>query len=133
VAITDSQIEQDASIPHVVGEQVPLVSDYTFNLGATYRKPLESGAQFVIRGDYQIIGDTYWGPGDPAIAPLPWDESPRDDVNLLDLRFGLQADDWSLMAWSKNLLDEEYNGEYTHPFVWKALPMRWGVQYTKSF
>ena len=136
VAFTDSRIEADASIPHVVGQQVPLVSDYTFNLGTTYRKPLEklNGAEFIIRGDYQIIGKTYWGPGDPAAAgPLAWDQSPRDDVHLLDLRFGLQADDWSLMAWSKNLLDEEYNGEYTHPFVWKALPMRWGVQYTKSF
>jgi hypothetical protein len=37
------------------------------------------------------------------------------------------------MVWSKNLFDEEYNDEFSHPFVWKALPRRWGLQYTKSF
>jgi outer membrane receptor protein involved in Fe transport len=80
-----------------------------------------------------IIGDTYWGPGDPAASPLPWNRTVRDDVNVLDFRLGLQADDWSVALWAKNALDEEYNDEYTHPFVWKALPQRWGVQYTKSF
>jgi hypothetical protein len=54
-------------------------------------------------------------------------------VNVVDVRAGLQGDDWSLMIWSKNLFDEEYNDEFTHPFVWKAQPQRWGVQYSKSF
>jgi iron complex outermembrane receptor protein len=133
IAITDSEIENDASIPHVAGQEVPLVSDYTFNLGTTWRKPLQNGSEFFVRGDYMIIGDTYWGPGDPAASPLPWNRTVRDDVNVLDFRLGLQADDWSVALWAKNALDEEYNDEYTHPFVWKALPQRWGVQYTKSF
>jgi iron complex outermembrane receptor protein len=133
IALTDSEIDNDASIPHVVGQQVPLVSDYTFNLGSTYRRPLQNGAEFFIRGDYRIIGKTYWGPGDPGVAPLPWDQSPRDDVSVLDMRVGVQGDDWSVAVWAKNLLDEKYNDEFTHPFVWKALPARWGVQYSKSF
>jgi iron complex outermembrane receptor protein len=133
IALTDSEIDSDASIPHVVGQQVPLVSDYTFNLGSTYRRPLQNGAEFFIRGDYRIIGKTYWGPGDPGVAPLPWDQSPRDDVSVLDMRVGVQGDDWSVAVWAKNLLDEKYNDEFTHPFVWKALPARWGVQYSKSF
>ena len=57
----------------------------------------------------------------------------RDPVNLLDLRIGIEGDDWSATLWSKNLLDEKYNDEFSHPFVWKALPMRWGVQYQKNF
>ena len=138
VALTDSEIKADAEIPHVVGQHVPLSSDYTVNLGGTFRKPLRRGSasgqlSFVARADYQIIGKTYWGPGDPTITPLPWDEFPRDRVDLLDLRLGLEGSSWSLTAWSRNLLDEEYNAEFTHPFVWKALPMRWGVEFTKSF
>jgi iron complex outermembrane receptor protein len=136
LAVTDSEIEQDASIPHVAGGHVPLTSDYTFNVGATWTKPVQTfgGAELVLRGDYRIIGDTWWGPGDPALAPLPWDAAgPRDDVNVLDLRIGFKGDDWSATLWSKNALDEEYNDEYTHPFVWKAQPARWGVEYTKSF
>jgi iron complex outermembrane receptor protein len=135
VALTDSEIKADASIPHVVGQHVPLSSDYTFNLGATWTKPTQAfgGADLVLRGDYRIIGKTYWGPGDPGTAPLPWDASPRDAVNVLDVRVGFKGDDWSATLWGKNALDEEYNDEYTHPFVWKAQPARWGIEYTKNF
>jgi iron complex outermembrane recepter protein len=135
VALTDSEIESDAQIPHVVGQEVPLTSDYTVNLGGTWHKPLAklAGAEFTLRGDYRIIGDTYWGPGNVDVTPLPWNQTVRDPVNVFDLRLGLQADDWSLMLWSKNLLDEEYNDEFSHPFVWKAMPQRWGIEYTKTF
>jgi iron complex outermembrane receptor protein len=135
VAVMDSEIESDAQIPHVVGQEVPLTSDYTVNLGGTWHKPLAkmAGAEFTLRGDYRIIGDTYWGPGDVAVSPLPWNTTVRDPVNVFDLRLGLQADDWSLMLWSKNLLDEEYNDEFSYPFVWKAMPQRWGIEYTKTF
>ena len=133
VATMNSEITSDASIPHVVGQEVPLTSDYTFNLGFNYAKPLESGREFVVRTDLHSIGDTYWGPGDPSFAPLGWNQTVRDPVNVVALRAGVQGDDWSVMAWSKNLFDEEYNDEFSHPFVWKALPRRWGVQYTKSF
>jgi iron complex outermembrane receptor protein len=67
------------------------------------------------------------------VSPLPWNTTVRDPVNVFDLRLGLQADDWSLMLWSKNLLDEEYNDEFSYPFVWKAMPQRWGIEYTKTF
>jgi iron complex outermembrane recepter protein len=136
LAVTDSEIESDASIPHVAGGHVPLSSDYTFNFGATWTKPVQAfgGTDFVLRGDYRIIGDTWWGPGDPGTAPLPWDPTgARDDVNVLDVRVGFRGDDWSATLWSKNALDEEYNDEFTHPFVWKAQPARWGVEYSKSF
>jgi len=135
VALTDSEIKEDAQIPYVVGQHVPLSSDYTFNLGATWTKPTQmlGGADLVLRGDYRIIGDTYWGPGDPGTNPLPWDQHPRDAVNVLDVRFGFKGDDWAATLWGKNALDEKYNDEFSHPFVWKALPARWGIEYTKSF
>jgi iron complex outermembrane receptor protein len=134
VAVMDSEITADAQIPHVVGQEVPLVSDYTLNLGLNYTKPLSNGLDFVVRGDLHSIGDTYWGPGDPAaFGPLPWNQTVRDPVNVVDARIGVQADDWSVTFWAKNLFDEEYNDEFSHPFVWKALPQRWGVQYTKNF
>jgi iron complex outermembrane recepter protein len=136
LAFMDSEIEQDAEIPHVVGQQVPLVSDYTANIGATWTKPLRSGMDLVLRGDYRMIGDTYWGPGDPdpTVAPiLPWNELPRDAYDVLDMRVGLHGDDWSVTVWSKNALDEKYNEEFSFPFVFKALPARWGVEYARSF
>jgi iron complex outermembrane receptor protein len=134
IAVTDSEITADAQIPHVVGQEVPLTSDYTFNLGVNWIKPMSNGLEFVVRSDLHTIGDTYWGPGDPAgFGPLAWNQTVRDPVNVVDLRVGLQGNDWSATLWAKNLFDEEYNDEFSHPFVWKALPQRWGIQYTKDF
>ena len=133
VSLMDSEIEADAQIPQVVGQEAPLSSDYTVNLGLNYTKPLNNGLEFTARGDLHSIGDTYWGPGDPAVAPLPWNTTIRDPVNVVDLRIGVQKEDWSATLWAKNLFDEEYNDEFSFPFVWKALPQRWGVQYVKSF
>ena len=133
VSLMDSEIESDAQIPQVVGQEVPLASDYTVNLGLNYTKPLNNGLELVVRGDLHSIGDTYWGPGDPAVTPLAWNTTIRDPVNVVDVRLGVQREDWSATLWAKNLFDEEYNDEFSFPFVWKALPQRWGVQYVKSF
>ena len=133
VSLMDSEIEADAQIPYVVGQEVPLASDYTLNLGLNYTKPLNNGLELVVRGDLHGIGDTYWGTGDPAVAPLPWNQTVREPVEVFDLRLGVQKEDWSATLWAKNLFDEEYNDEFSHPFVWKALPQRFGVQYTRSF
>jgi iron complex outermembrane receptor protein len=133
LAWMDSEIGADAQLPHVVGRQVPLVSDYTVNLGLNWIKPLSNGFEFVARGDWHSIGDTYWGPGDPSVTPIGWNQTVRDPVDVVDVRFGVQSDSWSMMFWAKNLFDEEYNDEFSHPFVWKAMPQRWGIQYTKDF
>jgi len=134
-ATTDSKVKADAEVPQSVGTKVPLVPEYTLNLGTSWTKPLnrKSGTSLVIRGDYRRVGTTFWGPGSTFISPLPWDQIPRDPYDVLDVRAGLQGKDWELTFWSKNLLDEKYNDEFSFPFVWKAQPQRYGVQYTKSF
>jgi iron complex outermembrane receptor protein len=132
-ATTDSEVKSDREIPHVVGTKIPLVPEYTLNLGASWSKPMKSGLKFVARGDYRIVGKTFWGPGDVAVTPLPWDQIPRDEYDVLDLRVGVQGSDWDVTLWSKNALDEKYNDEFSYPFVWKAQPERWGIQYTKNF
>ena len=72
---------------------------------------MSNGLEFVVRSDLHTIGDTYWGPGDPANTPIAWNQTVRDPVNVVDLRVGLQGDDWSATLWAKNLFDEEYNDE----------------------
>ncbi|HEX9772674.1 MAG TPA: TonB-dependent receptor [Steroidobacteraceae bacterium] len=138
---TDSEIKKSRRTvppaPSDVGNQAPLVSEYTVNLGAQLRLPLGSSAlDFFIRPDFQIIGDTWW---------YPDNFTKRDPVELLNLRAGIEADNWSLVAWSKNLTDEEYNAEwspgpmffpspgYTNNFVFKAQPQVWGVDLTYRF
>ena len=129
---TDSEI-QKAADPSWVGNQAPLVSEYTLNLGLLYQRPTNffGGVNGVMRVDYQRTGDTWWDPGNISV---------RSPINLLDMRVGVDvADNWSLMLWAKNLTDERYNGELspgpapTANFLWPAQPRRWGASFVKQF
>ena len=133
IGITDSEINKAADPSHV-GNQAPLVSETTMNIGATYRRNtglFGGAADFIGRFDYQYTGETWWEPGNVTS---------RSPVTVVDFRVGFEAeDDWSLMLWSKNAFDEEYNTEFSpgpapgYNFLWKALPNRWGVEFMKRF
>jgi iron complex outermembrane receptor protein len=129
---TDSEIKQDSPfkdpgspIPSVVGNNAPLVTEDTTNLTLQYHRPFGSGNEFVVRGDYQRMGDTWWDPENTT---------KRNPVNLLDLRIGVRNDDWSVMAWGRNINDVAYNTEFSPGgFLFKAKPARYGVDFTKFF
>jgi iron complex outermembrane receptor protein len=135
---TDSEIKESARDPGDVGNQAPLVSEYTINLGLNYRAPLPggSGLEFFIRPDFRIVGDTWF---------YPDNFTKRDPVELLDLRAGIAGEAWTLTAWARNLTDEEYNAEwspgplffpnpgYTNNFVFKAQPRVWGLDFSYRF
>ena len=128
---TDSEIT-DAEEPRDIGDRAPNVSKYTLNAGFDWHYPIQSfgqGLEAFLRMDYQILGDTAFFDNNQAGT------NNRDDVHLLDLRFGVELpDDWSVTAWGKNALDEEYNTEYsTGGFVFKALPARYGLDFVKRF
>ena len=60
---TDSEItEAPAGSTGIVGNQAPLVSKNTLNLGTQYRQPLGNGLSAVFRADFQRIGRTWWDP-----------------------------------------------------------------------
>jgi iron complex outermembrane receptor protein len=126
---TDSRITAMAD-PTVIGNQAPLVSKNTANAGVQYRQPLVEGLNGTVRLDYQEIGRTWWE---------PYNITSRDPVSLVDLRLGLQAERWTLTAWSKNLTNKIYNAEFSPGnvggagFLWRALPRRYGVDLDYRF
>jgi iron complex outermembrane receptor protein len=121
---TDSEITKMED-PSVKGNQAPLVSKTTLNLGAQYRQPVGNGLNATIRADFQRIGRTWWE---------PYNLTSRDPVSLLDLRLGLDGGKWSVTAWSKNLTDKLYNAEFSPGgFLFKALPRRYGVEFSYKF
>ena len=129
--LTDSEITASETARDI-GDRAPNVSKYTLNAGFDYRQPIQSfgqGLEAFLRLDYQIIGDTAFFDNNQAGT------NNRDDVHLLDFRFGVELpDDWTITAWGKNALDEEYNTEYsTGGFVFKALPARFGLDFVKRF
>jgi iron complex outermembrane receptor protein len=130
LGLNDSEITESLN-PSDIGDKAPNVSEYTVNLGAQWERPLNAfgGSEFFLRGDFQIIGDTSFFDNEQA------DTNDRDAVNLLDLRLGVRSpENWVVTLWSKNLFDEEYHTEYsTGGFVFKAPPLRWGLDFTKDF
>jgi iron complex outermembrane receptor protein len=122
---TDSEITEAPAGSTFEGNQAPLVSRTTLNIGTEYRQPLSNGLAGVLRIDFQEIGRTWW---DPA------NSTSRDPVDLLDLRLGLEGASWSVTAWSKNLTNEKYNAEFSPGgFLFRALPRRYGVDFIKRF
>jgi iron complex outermembrane receptor protein len=124
---TDSEIKE-WNAPNgsaAIGNQAPLVTEDTINLGGLYRHGIGGNLQFVARADYQRIGDTWWDPQNSTV---------RNPVNLLDLRIGIEGDSWSIMGWQRNFNDVQYNTEFSPGgFLFKAKPRRWGIDFTKEF
>lgn len=137
---TDSKVTQyyNAIAPQYdfrIGEQAPLVSKYTANVGIQYQPRLTDTLNLLIRMDNSLTGPTYFWESDPDV--VNYGAPPviqRNPVYLLDARVGVQGHDWSLIFWGKNLNNNIYNAEYSPGgFVFKALPRRWGVDLTKRF
>jgi len=136
LGFTDSEIKESDRAATDVGNQAPLVSEYSANLGLQYRRPLGDALSVLVRTDFEAIGPTWF---------YPDNATERDPVELLNMRLGLEGGRWSATAWVKNLTDEVYNAEwspgpqffpnpgYTNNFVFKALPRRWGVDLTYRF
>jgi len=111
--------------PTVIGNKPPLLTKDTIGAGFQYRQPVADGIYGTLRLDYHQIGRTWWD---------PYNVTSRDPVNLADLRAGVEADRWSVTAWSKNLTNKQYNAEFSPGgFLWRALPRRYGVDVTFKF
>jgi len=111
--------------PTVIGNRPPLLTQDTVNAGFQVHEPLGGGVNGVLRLDYHMIGRTWWD---------PYDLTSRDPISLVDLRAGIEADRWSVTAWSKNLTNKIYNAEFsTGGFLWRAPPRRYGVDFAYKF
>jgi iron complex outermembrane receptor protein len=129
-ADVDSEIVAAAN-PAWIGNQAPLVTENTVNVGARYRRPFGNGLSFFVRSDYRRIGDTWWDPPNTTV---------RDPVNLLDWRIGIEGETWSVVGWQRNFNHVAYNTEWSPgpspiigDFLFPGTPRRWGVDFTKRF
>jgi iron complex outermembrane receptor protein len=136
LGFTNSDIKESRRAASDVGNEAPLVSRYTTNVGLQYRHSLRSELSAFVRSDVEVIGPTWF---------YPDNFTERDPVTLLNVRFGVDSKSWSATVWAKNLTDEQYNAEwspgpmffpnpgYTNNFVFKAPPRRWGVDLNYRF
>ena len=122
---TDSEIKEFPD-PVVIGNELPLISRYTLNLGGQYRAPIaDSGLGLLARVDYRRTGRTWWE---------PYNTTSRHPIDLVDARLGVEHDRWSATLFAENLFDEEYNAEFSPGgFVFKARPRRYGAEVSFRF
>lgn len=111
--------------PVVIGNEAPLISRSTFNLGLQWTPQVTDTLDGLFRIDYRRTGDTWWDVYNTTV---------RDPVDLVDARAGVQGGNWGLFAFAKNLFDEKYNAEFSPGgFVFKAKPRVYGVEASFEF
>ncbi|AUN33168.1 TonB-dependent receptor [Niveispirillum cyanobacteriorum] len=117
---TDSKIKEFAD-PTVLGNEAPLISRYTFNMGVQYSTELsDSGLTGTARADYRRIGKTWFDIQNSTV---------RDPLDLVDVRLGIEGEGWNLSAYSDNLFNKKYNAEFSPGgFVFKGRPRRYGLE-----
>ena len=130
--VTDSKIKKNSSRPYTVGNKSPYTADYTINLGSQMTAPLTDRINVVMRADYRITGPTWFHTVQDqerptlftglipisALNTLPpstgnarFDVARRGAFGVLNLRFGLEGERWSLTAFANNMLNRRYLNE----------------------
>lgn len=163
----DSEIKANSSRPDTVGNESPYTPEYTFNIGGDFTLPISRDLDFVARADAQFIGPTWFHTvqeGDRATifsALFPLGFAPGADVDTttaigalgtgnfanarrdayatLDLRVGVQHEDWSITAFAQNASDEDYleevipAPEFGGSFLAPGAQRRFGVEAAVRF
>lgn len=150
-AYTDSEIRKNSVRPDTVGNESPYTPHYTWNLAADYTHPLPQNLSLHLRADVRGTGPTWFhvvqDQDNPTVFELSYGalgranyaKSRRDAYTTLDLRAGVEADAWSLTAFGKNVLDEDYAAEvipapeFGGSFVSPAAGATWGVELAVKF
>lgn len=131
VNLTDSEIKQNASRPYTVGNKSPYTADWTVNLGTQIDTPLSGGLDLILRADYRITGPTWFHSVQDETRPtifsgllpisalaLPafvgdanYSVARREAFGVLNLRAGVEGDNWSVAVFADNMLDRKYINE----------------------
>lgn len=124
LGFTDSEIKKFSDARRI-GNELPLISRYTFNAGINYVTPVTDDLDLNARMDYRRIGRTWWDVEN---------STSRNPVDIVDARLGVSTKRWAVTAFAQNLFNEIYNAEFSPGgFVFKARPRRYGVEASFNF
>ena len=122
---TSSEITAYEERSTTVGNDLPYVPESTFNAGGRIEFNLGNGLTMFARADYERRGEQYW---------TPENTHPRDTLELVNLRVGIEGDKWTSSLYVNNATDKEYNSEVVTPlFTHPATPRVWRVDFRYNF
>lgn len=122
--LTYSEIKDFADAT-AIGNEAPLISRSTINLGVQYNPAITTELDALMRVDYRRTGRTWWDVPNSTV---------RRPIELVNARVGVESESWGLYAFATNLFNEEYNAEFSPGgFVFKARPRVYGVEATVRY
>ena len=141
----ESEIKENSSRPDTVGNDAPYTPEYTVNVGGDIDFPLSNGMNIFARVDAQWVGETWFHTvqegqrptifqplfeigfeaGAGALGIAEYSNALRNEYSTVNLRLGLEGENWTITAFALNLTDEKYleeaipapefGGVFSHP------------------
>lgn len=149
-SFVDGEIDKYAGRPYTAGNEVPYAPKYTANAGVDVTIPFGgSGLEFIGRVDASAVGETYFHPVQDNTVPNlfgffgfgqgTFDKFERDAFVVVNARAGVQGERWSVVAWGRNIADEEYLAEiipapeFGGAFIHNAQGRSYGIDLSYRF
>ncbi len=151
LGLLDSEIKRNDNRPASVGNDVPQAPDETYNLGISLDVPFGQDKSVFARADWQRVGEMWFHTLQGEQTPTIWQaffgpgllqdftNSRRDAYDTLNLRVGVESEKWSVVAWGRNVTDEEYleevipAPEFGGSFNHQAAGDSYGVDFSYRF
>ena len=153
LGLLDSEIKENVNRPLSVGNNVPQAPEETYNLGAQFDFDLTSTIGMFARVDWAHVGDMWFHTLQGEATPTIWDalnggggfitsdmsRAKRDAYDTVDIRVGLEGENWEVTAWGRNITDEEYleevipAPEFGGSFIHPARTQTYGLDLTYRF
>ncbi len=151
IGFLDSKIEKNVHRPLSVGNPVPQAPENTFNVGAQFDIPVTANADMFMRFDIQHVGDMWFHVIQTENVPNIWrafgfgpvntnfSKSKRDAYETVNMRIGIDTENWTVTAWARNLTDEKYleevipapefGGSFIHEARGKSAGIDWKYRF----
>ncbi len=144
----DSEIDKNAVRPDTVGNESPYTPEWTANVGGDVVFPITSALNLIGSIDFSGVGETWFHavqaqerPTGAAAFNIPGDYTiaKRDAYWLVNARLGFGADNWSVVAFGRNIGNEKWlqevipAPEFGGSFVQPGTLSRYGVEMTYRF
>ena len=145
----DTEIKENKNRPFTEGNDLPYAPDGSGALSLDFKMPVWGEMEFVSRLDYEYVGETWFHSvqnndtvnafTDFGFGTSNYNTTQRDDYWKMNLRAGIAGENWSIMAWSQNVTDEDYleevipapefGGSFAHDTAGRVS----GVDFTYNF
>ncbi|MFW2405825.1 MAG: TonB-dependent receptor domain-containing protein, partial [Gammaproteobacteria bacterium] len=144
----DSEIKANSVRPDTVGNSSPYTPDWTFNAGGDMRIPMSRSLFLLGSLDFTGVGKTWFHAVQNQERPTgaaanfatgEYTPTERDAYWLVNARLGVGGENWSLVAFGRNIGDEawlqeiipapEFGGSFIHP----GTLARWGIEASLQF